>query len=84
MIKRDNQNNILVKKKPIKCPVCSFRPVSKIIYGYPIYNERMQQEIQDKKIVLGGCCIEEASWFCTNCKSRFSLKIDLDINLSVK
>lgn len=69
---------MFVKKKPIKCPNCGFKPVAKIIYGDPSYDEKMQEELESKKIVLGGCCIYEENpiWHCTNCNTNFYPEIE--------
>jgi len=73
-----NFESITVKRKPIKCPKCGFRPISNIVYGYPSYSEKMQEELNNKKIVLGGCCLDDYLWMCTKCKTRFILDYSID------
>ena len=69
------KKSIPVKRKPIKCPKCSHRPVAEILYGEPFFSMEMEQKITDGKLVLGGCCIvigeEQAKWHCTNCETDF-------------
>lgn len=76
---------LTVKRKPIKCPNCGFRPVSTILYGMPFFDEKMEEDIKSKKIALGGCCITEYDpiWKCTNCNTDFwkegqGVKINLE------
>lgn len=67
---------LTVRRKPIKCPNCGFRPVSTILYGMPFFDEEMQKDLDDKIIVLGGCCITgfDPIWKCTNCDTDFYLE----------
>jgi len=43
------------KKAQIKCPYCGSKNTARILYGNPIYDERMQKLEEAGKIVLGGC-----------------------------
>lgn len=72
------EEKIFVKRKPIKCSKCGFRPISKIIYGYPSYDNKTQEALKSKKIVLGGCCVslENPLWYCTSCNTNFYLEIE--------
>ena len=62
-----------IRRKPIKCPNCGFRPVAIYSYGEPAYSLETAEELEEGKIVFGGCCISEDSplWHCTNCKTDF-------------
>ena len=72
------EEKIFVKRKPIKCLKCGFKPISKILYGYPSYDDIVQKELESKKIVFGGCCISEENplWYCTNCNTHFYLEME--------
>ncbi len=43
-----------------RCPRCGSSNTAKIIYGYPLFNEEMQEKLDSGKWVLGGCCIDIA------------------------
>ena len=74
----DRYEIVNVKRKPIKCPKCGFRPISNIVYGYPSYDEDTRRDLENKKIVLGGCCPSDEQWMCTNCETKFKLELDSD------
>lgn len=69
-------------KAQIKCPFCGSKNTARIIYGYPLLNESMQQKLDHGKISLGGCCVSsipvngkpvrtDPSRICNTCKKRF-------------
>lgn len=45
------------RKAQIKCPHCGSRNTARYIYGYPMFNEKMQKNLEAGKWVLGGCGI---------------------------
>ena len=62
-------------KRPRCCPNCNAPRVAKIFYGYPMFDDKLEKDISEGKIVLGGCmhadnapdykCVEcEALLFC--------------------
>ena len=55
--------------KPVKCPKCRKNTVADICWGYPLFDEQMEKELDEGKIVLGGCCVtpEDPKWHCTSC-----------------
>jgi hypothetical protein len=57
------------KRKPAKCPKCGSAKVARILYGYPHMSEDLERDMNEGKIVLGGCCEEsiDPSWQCTAC-----------------
>lgn len=57
----------------VKCPVCGSRNVAKYLWGDPYYTEKLQEEINSGKVVLGGCCILGCTpkYKCNDCKSDF-------------
>ena len=50
-----------------KCNICN-KECAKYLYGFPNYSA-IQKELDEGKIVLGGCCIYIPSpdWHCTTC-----------------
>ena len=45
------------KKAQIKCPYCGSKNTARYIYGYPSFNKEMQENLENGKWVLGGCCL---------------------------
>lgn len=41
------------------CLNCNSSRIAKIQYGYPIYDDKMEKDISDERIVLGGCCVKD-------------------------
>ena len=71
------------KKAQIKCPRCGSMNTARYIYGMPIFSERMQQKLNARKWVLGGCCISSVevngkeidtmpARRCNDCKKDFA------------
>lgn len=62
-----------VYRKPMNCPICKGKFVE-ILYGEP--TEFAMQLVDEKKLVLGGCCMTEESpkWECVECEMRFLKK----------
>ena len=60
---------VFLKKR--KCPYCGSRDIAKIIYGYPVMSEEMEEEIAQGKIVLGGCLLREEKYYCNSCDRKF-------------
>ncbi len=58
-------------RKPRKCPKCGSSTIANILYGMPIWDERLQEKLDTNKTVLGGCviCDDDPEWHCTNCNS---------------
>jgi ribosomal protein S27AE len=56
-------------KKPRKCPACGHAPMASILYGEPAFDERLERELAEGKVSLGGCCdeMDGPAWECTRC-----------------
>ncbi len=69
-----------VKRKPIKCPNCGNKTVATILWGMPAI-DKVQDDINNGKIVLGGCCLEEDDplWQCTSCDIRIHKMVEIEI-----
>ena len=57
----------------LNCPNCNYDKVAIIFWGYPAHLDELQKEIENKKIVLGGCLVtdHDPKWECTNCNHRW-------------
>ncbi len=57
----------------MKCPSCSKEWIAEIIWGYPADMESLEEELERKDIVLGGCLVtnHDPKWECNNCHHRW-------------
>lgn len=57
----------------MECPKCGNNNIAKILYGLPAFDEKMERDLQDGHIVLGGCEEDESNhhWHCNACKTEF-------------
>lgn len=64
-------------KKPRKCPNCSSKKIALILYGYPAFSPKLESDLNEGRIVLGGCVIslDDPSWECADCHVQFYKKI---------
>jgi hypothetical protein len=71
-------------QKPIKCPHRGSEKIARILYGMPVFSERLQKMLADNEIVLGGCCItvNDPVWKCVDCKAKV-YRLDIDFKDSV-
>jgi hypothetical protein len=69
--------------KPRKCPACKSTGIASILYGNPAFYPELEADLEEKRIVLGGCMVtnDDPRWQCTTCDALFCRKIDLDISL---
>ena len=65
-----------VIQKPNECLHCGFEPVSHLLYGVHEIDEKMQRDIDSRRILLGGCSIlkDSPKWFCSNCQTEYFLE----------
>lgn len=54
-------------------PQCKSKNIAEIAYGDVIFNEKGKKDYEQKKIVLGGCCVTEndPNWMCNVCLNRW-------------
>lgn len=59
----------------IKCPRCGGKDTAPIMYGMPAFDDELEQALADHKIVLGGCCINDANpkYHCFHCDKDFGI-----------
>jgi len=68
------------------CPACGSKNVAKIMYGYPIFDDKLSQQLNNKEVKLGGCIIDDYSpkYFCNDCKTNFDTSPSLYIEEIIK
>ena len=57
------------KAKPRRCTACRSSRIANILYGSPVMDEELGRQIEEGRLVLGGCCIggDDPSWQCRTC-----------------
>jgi len=55
--------------KPDRCPECGKSQMADILYGYPAFSDELQQDINEGRVMLGGCCVsfDDPAWVCSQC-----------------
>ena len=64
------------KRKPRKCPMCGSVRIASILYGYPAFSEELQKDMDEGRVVLGGCCVtdDDPVWECVDCSTEIFRK----------
>ena len=67
------EKKITVKRKPRKCPACGSKKIASIMYGMPFFSPELEKDLEDGRIVLGGCSImdDDPKWECSECEAPF-------------
>jgi len=62
----------------LKCPKCKSEKIATIFWGFPGDMKELEKEIEEKKIVLGGCIVtdHDPKWECTACNHRWGERND--------
>lgn len=55
----------------MKCPKCGNENLARILYGLPAFDNKLDKDLADGKVVLGGCEEENKHWHCNSCKFEF-------------
>ena len=55
----------------MRCPKCGNGKLARILYGLPVFDDKLEKDLADGKVVLGGCGEEEKCWHCNSCKYEF-------------
>jgi hypothetical protein len=57
-----------MKSKPKKCPKCGSGKVASILYGLPMFNEKLERGLESGEVILGGCCVtyDDPLWQCNH------------------
>ena len=53
------EEKVTAKKKLKNCPKCGCSKIASILYGMPAFSPELEMELDEGKIVLGGCCITD-------------------------
>lgn len=55
------------------CPLCNGKNIAKILWGLPANMCALEEELDSKKIVLGGCNVtsHDLKWKCTDWYHRW-------------
>ena len=69
MLKIDRKRQI--EKLRSVCPKCGNKHTARIIYGMPVMDEEMEKAEAEGRIWLGGCCLEDYRYYCSNCELKF-------------
>ena len=64
----------------MKCIQCNGTSVAEIIYGLCEITNELEQAINKKQIILGGCLIgnNDPKWECTDCFNRWGARDEDD------
>ena len=59
----------------VVCPYCGSRNIARIFRGMPAFTEELQRELDEGKVVLGGCGVEGIyplpRYHCNDCEEEF-------------
>jgi len=55
------------------CPSCNGKNIAKILWGLPADMDALEEALERKEIVLGGCNVtsHDPKWECTDCYHRW-------------
>ena len=69
---------IRVATKPDECPVCGSKKIATILRGMPAYSEKLLKDIDEDKVILGGCIVsgDDPRYVCVDCKTDFYRTLD--------
>ena len=53
------------------CPNCNSPRLAKILYGLPRFDDKLDKDIKEGRVVLGGCCISDndPDYKCMDCNA---------------
>ncbi len=56
-----------------KCPNCLSTNYAEILWGLPADMREIEEELDKKEIVLGGCIVtgHDPKWECNGCRTRW-------------
>lgn len=64
--------------KPKTCPFCQSKNIASYLYGEPIFSDKLQKDIEEEKVILGGCIVfgNNPDYKCIDCKTDFYKILD--------
>ena len=63
----------------IKCPHCGSTNTARILYGLPVFDEKLEARIEAGRVHLGGCCVTDfdPKYYCNACKKSFGAEAQI-------
>ncbi|HMQ96242.1 MAG TPA: hypothetical protein PKD19_03405 [Candidatus Saccharibacteria bacterium] len=60
-------------RKPIHCPECGSSSVARVMKGMPAFDDELERDIEEGRIILGGCEIVDGAphLVCNDCKHQW-------------
>ncbi len=60
------------------CPECNKTWIAEILWGYPADIKSLEEALEKKEIVLGGCLVtnHDPTWECNDCNHRWGERDD--------
>ena len=60
--------------KEITCPNCGGTDIAIILWGLANMDSELNKKLEDKKVVLGGCCVtgNDPKLECNDCSHRWN------------
>ena len=70
---KNDSKLIRLNSKPNYCPVCGSGKIATYLRGMPLMTKKLENDIKEGKVILGGCCISDDDPFCkcVECKTDF-------------
>ena len=61
-----------------RCPICGGNNTARILWGLPAWTPELEEKLNNKSIVLGGCCISgnDPSYYCNDCEANIIFPTD--------
>jgi len=68
----------IMEESILQCPSCNNKNIATIFWGYPSDMSEFEKEIDEGKIVLGGCLVtdHDPKWECNSCHHRWGERDD--------
>ena len=62
----------------MNCPNCKKESIARILWGYPPNMKEIEEELEKKEIVLGGCLVtdHDPKWECNSCHHTWGERED--------
>jgi len=62
----------------LKCPKCGKAWIAEILWGYPADIESLEEPLEKKEIILGGCYVtnHDPKWECNECNHQWGERED--------
>lgn len=63
-----------MRNKLPTCPNCNSGNIAKFLYGMPAFSKKLEKQLAEGKVILGGCCIEidAPTFHCNNCNKEWN------------